>query len=387
MNKQNKTEHLGVAGNKNIHQDWRVASLILVHLYIIIHLLLWYVFDLQWWGKTAMMGIPSLLAGHINAAAVMVVLIFGSILFYGRGFCGWACHMRGVVELSGWLLRKLGIPRYQALAKNNTLINTRYRWLFRIGAIYILTIGVIVYWVRNKYNFYIDMKSPVPMADLPGYNNLLFNEQSPINLALHVNGFSYVDFMYGLSGFVFIWFVMGVVFNYFYGQGAFCRILCPYAVLLTPLMNLNPLQKKITRVADCTGCRKCSNNCPQGIDVSREIYHFNGKVINRECIKCYNCLDACDDGVLEDTGKPAIPQVIPRKEYIKTPWLSETKHLQIPEEKIGPVTDFFSFIFALFAGSLFSILGGFWFYVGAIFGFIGFRKAASLFVAASVEKG
>lgn len=333
-----------------------------------------------------MTGIPSLLVGHINVAAVMVILIYGSAFFYGRGFCGWICHMRGVVEFSDWLLRKLGVPSYQALTKNNTLINTRFAWLFRIGAIYILLVGVVVYWFSNKYNFYIDMKSPVPMADLPGHNNLLFSEKSPINLSLNVGGFSFLDFMCGLSAIAFIWFMMGVVLNYFYGQGAFCRILCPYAVLFAPFMNLNPFQKKITRVADCTGCRKCSNNCPQGIDVSREIYHYGGKVINRECIKCYNCLDACAHGVLEDTGIAATPQGIPRKEYENIPWLSETRHLQITEGEIGPVADFFSLLFALFTGALLSKMGGYWFFVGAILGFILFRKAASFFSGENVDK-
>ena len=144
-------------------------------------------------------------------------------------------------------------------------------------------------------------------------------------------------------------------------------------MIMVPLMNLNPWQKKITRVSQCTGCRSCSNACPQGIDVSREIYHYDGKVRNLECIKCYACLDACEHGVLKDTGSPAVPQTIPRTEYDKRPWTNEeTKNLQI-FEPVSPTHDFISMIFALGCGWVFSFLGGFYFYVGAILGFIVYR--------------
>ena len=114
-----------------------------------------------------------------------------------------------------------------------------------------------------------------------------------------------LDFIIPFGLGVFIVFSMTFVINLFYGQGAFCRIVCPYTILFVPLMNLSPYQKKITRISDCTGCRSCSNKCPQGIDVSREIYYFDGKVINRECIKCYNCIDACQSQTLKDSRKKA----------------------------------------------------------------------------------
>ena len=182
---------------------------------------------------------------------------------------------------------------------------------------------------------------------------------------------------------VFIQFTMSIVLNLRYGQGAFCRILCPYAPMMAPLMNISPVQKKITRVAQCTGCRDCSNACPQGIDVSREIFHFNGKVINTECIKCYACIDACDDKVLKDTAAPAVPQTDKLKPYEKRPWqqevvrkdglLTNARHMQL-FEPLGPVGDFMSIIVALVCGGITSRFGGFWFYPGAIFSFIVFRE-------------
>jgi ferredoxin len=187
----------------------------------------------------------------------------------------------------------------------------------------------------------------------------------------------------GVAHAIFIQFTMSILLNLRYGQGAFCRILCPYAPMMVPFMNRSPIQKKITRVAQCTGCRDCSNACPQGIDVSREIFHFNGKVVNTECIKCYACIDACDDNVLKDTAAPAVPQTDRLKPYEKRPWqqalvrkdglLTNARHMQV-FEPLGPVADFMSIIVALICGGITSRFGGFWFYPGAIMAFIIFRQ-------------
>ncbi|MDN3515647.1 MAG: 4Fe-4S binding protein [Candidatus Brocadia sp.] len=365
-------------------QDRRIMSLIGVHFYMLFHLLFWYAFGVKIWGKTAMMGVPSLLAGHINAAAIMIVLIIISVLLYGRAFCGWACHLRGAIEFSDWIMRKLNISGYQKIREKNILFNTSFRWLFRSIIFFVLLLPVISYWIRREYSFYFDIKSPSPMADLPGNNNLLFSAHSPFNMQLAGNGFAILDFIIPFMAGIFIVFVMTFVFNYFYGQGAFCRILCPYTILLVPFMNISPWQKKITRVSNCTGCRACSNNCPQGIDVSREIYHYDGKVINKECIKCYHCVDVCSYQTIADSKQKASPQTKPISSYEKTPWLNSQKHLQVIEP-LHPVFDFISMIVAFVCGTITSRLGGFWFYVGAIGGYIIFRKLISLILTEEVR--
>lgn len=354
-------------------QGWRIVSLVGVHLYILVHFLVWYVCDLKLWGKTAMMGVPSLLVGHLNAAAIMFILILCSIPLYGRAFCGWACHLRGAIEFSDWVLRKLNISGYQRLRQNNVLLNTRFRWSFRGIVFFVLLLPVIIYWVRREYNFYFNIQTPSPLADLPGNNNLLFSANIPFNVHLATQGLTALDFMLAFGIGAFIVFAMTFVINYFYGQGAFCRIMCPYTIPLASLMNVSQYQKKITRISDCTGCRTCSKKCPQGIDVSREIYHFNGKVTNRECIKCYHCVDACQHQTLQDSRKKAFLQARPIREYEKTPWPNSHRHLQV-FEPLHPVVDFVSILFALICGSATSRLGGFWFYVGAIGGYIIFRK-------------
>lgn len=359
---------------------YRMIALAAVHAYIAFHLISWHVFGIQIWGKTAMMGVPSLAKGTINAAAIMVILILLSIFFWGRGFCGWVCHMRGAIEFADWVLRKLKVRQYLNLREKNVLINTPHRWLLRVGALFVLLLPVIILIHNVGFSPKVNVMTPVPLADLPGFEGKAFAKTAFFNFEIKP---TWNDALLAFGMALFIQFSMSIVLNLRYGQGAFCRILCPYATMMVPLMNISPVQKKITRVAQCTGCRDCSNACPQGIDVSREIFHFNGKVVNTECIKCYACIDACDDQVLRDTAAPAVAQTDRLKPYEKRPWqqevtrkdglLTNARHMQL-FEPLGPVADFTSLIVALVCGGITSRFGGFWFYPGAIFSFIIFRE-------------
>src|SRR5262249_31952647 len=116
---------------------YRMIALAAVHVYIALHIILWHVFGLEVLGKDAMIGVPFLANGNINAASIMVILILGSIFIFGRGFCGWVCHMRGAIEFADWVLQKLKVRRYLNLREKNVLVNTPHRWLLRIGAFFV----------------------------------------------------------------------------------------------------------------------------------------------------------------------------------------------------------------------------------------------------------
>ena len=361
----------------NLRRTIRNFILFSLNLYIVVHVTLWYGFDIQLWGKTAMTGVPALVRGNINISAIMVLIILLSVLVFGRGFCGWACHVRGLLEFSDWIMRKLNIKGYMALRRQNILITTRYSWLLRAGAFIVLLMPVTIFLLQNEYELsFAGMMSPSPWTDMPGDKAMLFTSEAPVNLAL--TG-TVIDLFLILTLSLIIVFTATFFFNYFYGQVAFCRILCPYSFMLAIFTNLNPWQRKITRVAECTGCRDCSTNCPQGIDISRELHHYNGKIESRECVKCFTCVDTCKHGVLQDTSRPAVAQLKPRIEYDIHPWHNEYKHVQTIEP-MGPVADFLTTILALCCGIVASRLGGFWFFVGSIIGFLVLRLITRYFI-------
>ena len=140
---------------------YRMIALASVHAYIAFHLISWHVFGIKIWGKTAMMGVPSLAKGTINAASIMVILILGSILIWGRGFCGWVCHMRGAIEFADWILRKLKVRQYLNLREKNVLVNTPHRWLLRIGALFVLLLPVIILIHNVGFSPKVNVMAPV----------------------------------------------------------------------------------------------------------------------------------------------------------------------------------------------------------------------------------
>ena len=92
-------------------QKLRFLSLFLVHVLILAHVL--------YFGDETIGSVDFqeffhsfLRSGTVNSGVVLVVLAFTTTLFFGRFFCGWACHFGAVQELSWMLFDKLGIkPR------------------------------------------------------------------------------------------------------------------------------------------------------------------------------------------------------------------------------------------------------------------------------------
>lgn len=166
--------HLSANPLPTTRHTYRMIVLASVHAYIAIHLISWHVFGIEIWGKTAMMGVPSLAKGTLNAASIMVILILGSILIWGRGFCGWVCHMRGAIEFADWILRKLKVWRYITLRDKNVLLNTPHRWLLRVGALFVLLLPVIILLHNVGFVPKVNVMAPVPIADLPGYEGKAF---------------------------------------------------------------------------------------------------------------------------------------------------------------------------------------------------------------------
>ena len=82
--------------------------------------------------------------------------------------------MRGVIEFADWSMRKLNLKGYKKVRDKNILINTRYRWLLRTGALYVLVAPVLVILLQGDYNPIWKPATPPPLADLPGYEGKLF---------------------------------------------------------------------------------------------------------------------------------------------------------------------------------------------------------------------
>ena len=89
-------------------QKARFASLFLIHVLILLHV---YYFGSSKIGSIDFQEFfhSFIKLGVINAGVILVIFAFIFTLFFGRFFCGWACHFGAIQELSSYILKKLNI--------------------------------------------------------------------------------------------------------------------------------------------------------------------------------------------------------------------------------------------------------------------------------------
>lgn len=173
-----------------------------------------------------------------------VAKVFGP-LFWGRGFCSWGCWTAAILE---WLpIQKAGRTpgnlrplRYAALALSI---------LLPLSLIYILGFDVRHQYLRKHEMIWMFAGNAI-------YYLLA------IPLAFH-----------------------------FQDRRAFCKILCPVALIMKIPTTFSRMRIRPTDVA-CVSCGVCDRVCPMEVAVMEAISAGNA-VRNTECIYCGACRDSC----------------------------------------------------------------------------------------------
>lgn len=85
------------------------------------------------------------------------------------------------------------------------------------------------------------------------------------------------------------------------GRRGFCNVLCPMCVPMIvgrKIRNLIgwPALQLDADAARCIDCKKCSRECPMGLDVNGMVR--NGDMENADCILCASCADTCPQGAI-----------------------------------------------------------------------------------------
>ena len=185
-----------------------------------------------------------LFLGVFEAATIhyFVAKIAGP-LFFGRGWCGYACWTGMILDLLPYKTPKsdrknLGWIRYICFLMSLTFVATLF--IFKIA-----NKEMIMF-----YSFII--------------GNLIY---------------------YGL----------GILLAFIFKDNrAFCKYICPITVFLKPASYFSYLRIKCDH-EKCIGCQKCVKNCPMNVDMlddSRK--RKNGT----ECILCGNCIKECPKNAL-----------------------------------------------------------------------------------------
>lgn len=186
-----------------------------------------------------------LFLGVFEAATIhyLIAKILGP-LFFGRGWCGYACWTGAILDL---------LPYKKPKNKRLKIGFIRYI-MFIISLLFV--IALFIFKVQNieKIMFY---------------------------------AFIIGNIIYYLIGIIF-----GVILK---DNRAFCKYICPVTIFLKPASYFSYLRVKCDHTK-CINCKKCLNSCPMNVDMlddSRK--RLNGT----ECILCLNCIENCPKKALD----------------------------------------------------------------------------------------
>jgi NapH/MauN family ferredoxin-type protein len=194
--------------------------------------------------------------GPLNLSLMLVLI--GLVILTKKSFCGWACPIGFLSELSARLSGRLWKNRPRLPRKTNGLLKfIRYAVLV-VALIYTYRLGELV--LRGYDPFY-----------------LIFS-----------------GFGHGSAGVISMIVLAVLVVGVFVLPMFFCRYLCPLGAVFDPFSRLGII--KIYRdESKCTSCGNCTSACPHDIQV--ETYRV---VRQRDCTNCLECIEACPEkGTLE----------------------------------------------------------------------------------------
>lgn len=199
------------------------------------------------------------LTGQLHPAhPAGVFILLGALamsLAAPKSFCGWLCPFGLLSEILWELRRRLKTPLYPPAWLDYLLSSIKYLLFgFFLYAILRMDHASLRAFLDSDYNLIADAKM-----------YFFFAHISPAAA----------------------WIITALTLLTFAVPYFWCRYLCPYGALLTPLSLAGPL--KIRRdAAACVNCASCAAACPQGIAVDKA-----AAVFSDNCNACARCLDTC----------------------------------------------------------------------------------------------
>ena len=197
--------------------------------------------------------------GIATGGLIVFTLLFICSLSFGRLWCGWLCPAGGLQEIYFQI--------------NDKHVNMgRLNW-FK----YLIFLAII----------FIPLISAIRSAGGLTTIDLFYYTDHGISIAKQG---AYTIFLVQIT---FI-----TIFAILAGKRGFCHYFCPIAVIMILGRKIRnfirwPALHLSAESGRCTDCKKCSINCPMGLDVN--IMVRQGRMENAECILCGSCVDACQE--------------------------------------------------------------------------------------------
>lgn len=186
-----------------------------------------------------------LFLGVFEAATIhyAVAKIFGP-LFFGRGWCGYACWTAMILDLLPY--KQPDTPRK------------------KLGFIRYITFLAAFLFVGGLFLFHV-----------PNLERVMFWSFIIGNILYYAVGIT-----------------LAVVFK---DNRAFCKYICPITVFLKPMSRYSVMRITVDS-EKCISCGKCKRVCPMNVDVTNNSRKRENAT---ECILCVKCVEECPKDALK----------------------------------------------------------------------------------------
>ena len=205
-----------------------------------------------------------LFTGTFEAATIhyAVAKIFGP-LFFGRGWCGYAC----------WTAMVLDFLPYKVPDK--TSVRSPEKSLERLPEKTPAQLRKKLGWIR----YAVFALSLVFVAAL---------------FLAHVGNIERIMFWAFIIGNV-LYYAVGIALAFAYKDNrAFCKYICPITVFLKPMSRFAVMRVKCDE-EKCVSCGRCKQVCPMDVDVTD---NSRNRANGTECILCMECVKNCPKNAL-----------------------------------------------------------------------------------------
>lgn len=210
--------------------------------------------------------------GHLVVSSTLVLwaTLFALVFIFGRFACGWLCPIGFVQDLGEKTLKALKVPVRRPLRQSNTV-------RFAMSGL-----------VLGHFVVMPVLAMPVKLWQF----DWLYREPWLL-------GFPFRTSLFVLD-LVLLFVVLGLVLPYFFGPRPYCKLVCETGYLfdLTSRYSFGRVRRNEGFERDtCLSCQRCTNICPQGINVFEEVHLFD-RVVNSNCISCMQCVNTCPNDTI-----------------------------------------------------------------------------------------
>ena len=220
--------------------------------------------------------------GVINAGFVLFALMLLSTALFGRWFCGWGCHVLLLQDACTKWLERRGIRPKPFRSRSLAVVPFFLAFLMFLWPAVHRWGWTPLSRVLNQRLDWIPAAGPV--EPWPG-----------VTYEFSTSEFwsTFPSFWIAIPFFLIC--TAGAV--WFLGAKGYCTYACPYGGLMAPLDRLAP--RRIVVDPDlCERCGVCTSVCTSHVRVHEEVHDF-GAVVDQNCMKCGDCIEACPQEALQ----------------------------------------------------------------------------------------